>query len=480
MRITIFWLVAIMICLHLISCGDTGHGCPQSFVMIDGACLCPEGTVEFGDRCISGGDQDSFWPNDGDDSSPCDTCTGETSYCNVDEVCIDDCEGRVCGDSPVMGYDCGECKESRYCAEDGSACIEACQEMDCGPSPYDGSDCGGCPNDSTCTLAGKCLADDLEWISLKKGSFWMGSQEACPAPSGYEGTCAAELGRHEDEDLYKVDISRRFELMRYELTQGAFTALMGWNPSRFTACGDNGPVEQVNWYDAIAFANQKSLAEALPSCYVLSNVECEDGSQAGSEYMDCFDAEEPKGGIISAQVSIAGGQSGLSACKGYRLPTEKEWEYAARSGSNSAYYPTEDSDGSNSQTQKQPLDSNLDLIGWYGGNAAVTYDEADDCSGWFEGADRCGTHPGGEKAQNAWGFYDMSGNVWEWTTDDFYYYPNDVSEFYDGCNDTSNCKLFRGGCWASVAQFCRSADRGMREPDHKTMWLGFRLARSLF
>jgi len=73
----------------------------------------------------------------------------------------------------------------------------------------------------------------------------------------------------------------------------------------------------------------------------------------------------------------------------------------------------------------------------------------------------------------------MAGNVWEWLSDDFYFYPGDDDPTLARCDVISNCKLFRGCSWGSIASYCRAAARGMRAPNHQTKWLGMRLVRTL-
>ena len=137
------------------------------------------------------------------------------------------------------------------------------------------------------------------------------------------------------------------------------------------------------------------------------------------------------------------------ACKGYRLPTEAEWEYAARAGTTTAYYNGDDA-------------SKLDQIAWF--------DES-----WSSGS----THPVGKKKKNPWGLYDMSGNVWEWCWDWFGsdYYKSSLAIDPTG-PDTGSVRVFRGGSWGNSASNARSASRNNHDPGTRAHHLGFRLVSS--
>ena len=130
----------------------------------------------------------------------------------------------------------------------------------------------------------------------------------------------------------------------------------------------------------------------------------------------------------------------------YRLPTEAEWEYACRAGSKTAY-----SFGEGSKS-----------LGDYA---------------WFDGNSNNQTHPVGEKKANAWGLYDMHGNVWEWCSDWYGDYPKGAVSDPVGPREGSD-RVGRGGCWRDVAAFCRSAFRYSLDPTYRTGDYGFRLALS--
>ena len=139
----------------------------------------------------------------------------------------------------------------------------------------------------------------------------------------------------------------------------------------------------------------------------------------------------------------------------YSLPTEAQWEYGARAGSTTAFYNgaiTELSCG---------LDPNLNAIGWYCYNSD------------------CKTHPVGQKTPNAWGLYDMTGNVWEWCSDWWGYSYYSLSPSVDPPGPaTGSSRVIRGGGWGHDAQRCRAAYRSYDPPDRGSYGLGFRLVLS--
>jgi formylglycine-generating enzyme required for sulfatase activity len=270
-----------------------------------------------------------------------------------------------------------------------------------------------------------------------------------PAGTFTMGSPSTEVGRGTNETQHSVTISRSFFMEQKEVTQGQWKALSGGttNPSCFqsitgTVCttsnaNDNGPAEQLDWYAAVAFANARSAAEGLTSCYTLTG---------------CTDAASGwKDGIHSGCTGAT--FVGLT-CTGYRLPTESEWEYAARAGTSSATYL---GNLSGTVTDCTTAQANLDGIAWYGCNAANR------------------TQAVGGKTSNAFGLYDMLGNVWEWTGDWYGTYPATVTDPTGPA--TGSYRVIRGGSWGTNAAFERAAFRNSFTPVRYSN-LGFRLSRT--
>ncbi|MBI3755375.1 MAG: formylglycine-generating enzyme family protein, partial [Deltaproteobacteria bacterium] len=170
---------------------------------------------------------------------------------------------------------------------------------------------------------------------------------------------------------------------KYEVTQIQWKAIMGDNPSQFKDCGDNCPVENVSWSD------------------------------------------------IQEYLTKLNNKTG----KKYRLPTEAEWEYAARSGGKNEKYS-----GGNAP----------DSVAWYGSNSGSK------------------THPVGQKQPNRLGIYDMTGNVWEWVQDryDGNYYKNSPKNNPKG-SDSESYRVLRGGSWGSLPRGLRAAVRIRNGPDNR-------------
>ena len=243
------------------------------------------------------------------------------------------------------------------------------------------------------------------FVEIQPGSFTMGSLEG-------------EDGHGSDEEEHAVEITRGFFLQSTEVTQAQWGTVIGNDPSSFGGC-DDCPVETVNWFEAAAFANAVSDLEGRTHCYDL--IGCD---RAPGEDMEC------------TEVTFAG-----LDCVGYRLPTEAEWEYAARAGTTGARY------------------GDINDVAWYGDNAGGT------------------THVAGNKVANGWGLHDSLGNVYEWTHDWYGDYPDGTTRDPTG-PDTGQDRVYRGGGWINGARNVRAAYRGSGSPGYRSNNLGFRVGRS--
>lgn len=209
----------------------------------------------------------------------------------------------------------------------------------------------------------------MELVLIPPGEFWMGSEE----------------GDEDERPVRKESIQQAFYIGRYEVTQGQWKRLMGtqpWLTGDHVKNGDDYPAVYVSWNDV-----QEFIARL----------------------------------------------NGWEKCSCYRLPSEVEWEYAARAGTGSSYSFGADS-------------ARLSQYGWYADNAVKTPH----------------AHPVGQKKPNPWGLYDMHGNVWEWVED---WHQEDIGP------------RMRGGSWGSPAGSLRSANRSAAQAGRRASHIGFRVVR---
>ncbi len=439
---------------------------------------------------------------------------GEACACGGSLACVSgkvDCQGsaesNLCGGCEslpdlALGEACGECgvqecenENAFICVDPGLNACGGCQSIQeilgesCGESPENLWVCDGIEKAKCSLEEGKaCLTDD-DCFS-EHCSF-----DLC-TPKGYSHVKAAtytmgaplnEVGRHRlrENGQHEVVLTHDLFVKQTTVTQGEYLAITGSNPSYFVNCGENCPVERINFYEMLAYANRLSLSEGLEACYTLDN--CTD---------DKYNAGCPpnvRDGLLCSSRTFVCDSAPLDPaldCNGYRLPTESEWEYFARAGTTSAFLTRS---GTISSFSFTPLDVELDQIAWYFGNAFVSYEGGINCTiptARIDCADipadqSIGTHPVAQKDPNMWGLYDMTGNVWERVWDISDDYPDPGSSVTDPTGPAlvdapdARARRMRGGPFNAYGQYMRVAYRTGPGAHTRIYNSGFRLVRSL-
>jgi formylglycine-generating enzyme required for sulfatase activity len=280
---------------------------------------------------------------------------------------------------------------------------------------------------------GRCAQRARERVRTLEHTRWV----RVPAGSFKMGMAGFDLLGSGDETTHDVVLTRSFAMLATELTRGQWASEMGEAPahSRFTDCGLDCPVEGVNWYDALAFCNALSEREGFSPCYTLSECEGAPGQQ-----------------LRCREVVFAG-----LDCDGYRLPTEAEWEYAARAGGNGRF-PFGDG---------CPVPERINF------NARRPMPECP-AGPASEGPVPVGSLDSG----NPWGLWDMSGNVSEWVWDAYGPYPEGEAVDPLG-SDKSGARVHRGGSWRRGYYDVRVQARGSAGPAQIMDSVGFRPVRTL-
>ena len=229
------------------------------------------------------------------------------------------------------------------------------------------------------------------------------------------GSPKSETGRHDNEDQHEVTLTKGFYLGKYEVTQEQYEKVMGKNPSKYKE--DKFPVECVSWYDAVAF------------CEALTKMELQN-KYGRDDYSD-------------NKITMGSWE--------FTLPTEAQWEYACRAGTTTAFswgekFSASDANYEATRFNYRSLTKKILVVGSY--------------------------------SANPWGFFDMHGNVWEWTADWYDRYDiRAVTDPQGPVRSNSNSHVIRGGSWYTAGLGMRSAQRAcFPQLDGSNAYLGFRVA----
>jgi formylglycine-generating enzyme required for sulfatase activity len=247
-------------------------------------------------------------------------------------------------------------------------------------------------------------------IAVPGGSFQMGS------PDG--------VGLADERPIHRVNLSE-FRMSKFEVTQTEYEEIMSTNPSNFGGETDSSerPVEYVTWFDAVEFCNKLSLNDGYQPVYAIT------GRTPAAGYP-----------IKSATVGVT------MTKNGYRLPTEAEWEFAARGGNGSP------------GGFEYAGSSTIGTVGWYYSNAGLT------------------THPVGGKASNGFGLCDLTGNVWEWCQDWFGAYGS-ADQTNPAGPPSGTERTLRGGSYHHDFDVCLNATRSRSSSDVQCEYFGIRVVR---
>ncbi len=222
-------------------------------------------------------------------------------------------------------------------------------------------------------------------------------------PAG-EFKMGSDKGKADEKPVHPVKINA-FYMDKYLVIQQEFERLMKFNPSKHRK--PENPVEQLRWPEAVKYCNARSIEDGLEPCYDLTTWKCDFSKN------------------------------------GYRLPTEAEWEYASRAGSDKEYFF-----GDNP--------SQLQLYAFYNLNSGKM------------------PRPAGRKKANPWGLHDIYGNLWQWCNDNYLpdYYKSSPQD-NPGGPEKGDFKVLRGGCWKSKPEECRSAVRAKESPAFADVCFGY-------
>ena len=262
------------------------------------------------------------------------------------------------------------------------------------------------------------------WVAVNSicASFYMGSpkNENCRNPA--------------NEDRHQVQLTNNFEISATEVTQDEFASVMGYSPWTWKTCGKDCPVESVNWHEAAAYCNTLSQNAGLEQCFACTG----------------------SGGAFNCQAAAKFSGSAYYSCKGYRLPTEAEWECAYRAGTTTPLY-----------------------------NGSVTLCDGNDAMAGAIGHHKFNSgsqpHPVKQKTPNALGLYDMAGNVTEWCYDWHQQSLGTTTAVNPVGPATGMIKVIKGGGWYNAPHYMRGAARDNNHANitsYRDSAYGFRCVRT--
>ncbi|MFA6504927.1 MAG: SUMF1/EgtB/PvdO family nonheme iron enzyme [Treponemataceae bacterium] len=259
----------------------------------------------------------------------------------------------------------------------------------------------------------------------------------CPAGSFMMGTAIPPADYENESPRHKVALEA-FWISKYEITQSRYESVKEENPSSFPGNAEN-PVEKVSWYDAVEFCNELSVKSGISPYYSINKSETDPNNHNKFDKVKWIVNENAGAG-------------------GFRLPTEAEWEYACRAGTETIYYWGNQKDASTISTYEV-----CEINSWKKGENHPDY----------------GTHAVGTKKPNAWGIFDMSGNVSEWCWDwfDEKFYAASPRKNPKG-PIAGEDKVVRGASWFFGAAEMRSALRARTYPISRFDKIGIRVVLS--
>jgi formylglycine-generating enzyme required for sulfatase activity len=339
------------------------------------------------------------YSSDGQTCTDIDECATDNGGCGSGANCTNTTGSHTCECLPGYSDVDGECLDIDECSLNTDDCDAK-------------ATCTNIAGTYTCACKAGYSGDGRSCTALSAGGLWTrattGGQtvqfSVIPAGTYQMGAPSSDTESSQNEKpVHTVNITRPFLLSRHEVTQELYVSLTGTNPSSNSG-NTSAPVERVSWFDAVSFCNKLSDDEGLSRAYDASNIM-------------------------------------TLASPGYRLPTEAEWEYAARAGTTGSRYGT------------------IGDIAWYAVNATSTKTV-------------------GGKTANAWNLYDMLGNVAEWANDNYVTYPSATVTDPTTATVTTN-SVARGGGYTRASSYIRATQRFPYERTATSAELGFRCARTI-